>query len=438
MAVWIKRFLPRTLFGRSLLIILVPLILLQAISATVFYERHWDTMTRRLAWSLAGDIAMLIDLLEPGQDADTTELVVDMARRHFDMRISYRIGDILPNTALEPLDDAAELAMADAMDEKVRRPFALETEALDRDLRILVQLPEGVLEVVTTRKRLYSVTTYIFILWMVGASLILFAIAVVFMRNQVRPIRRLAHAAFSFGLGRDVHGFRPEGATEVRQAAEAFIQMRDRIRRQIAQRTEMLAGVSHDLRTPITRMKLELAMMPESPAVADLRSDLAEMERMVEGYLAFARGEGGEATVEADLTSILADEVGNARRQGRQVELEVPDALRLLVRPNALRRAVANLIANACRFARKVAVAAVPGSEAVDVYIDDDGPGIPADRREEVFKPFFRLDPSRNPETGGIGLGLTIARDIVRSHGGELSLETSPLGGLRAHIRLPR
>jgi two-component system osmolarity sensor histidine kinase EnvZ len=294
-----------------------------------------------------------------------------------------------------------------------------------------------VLRVIAPRRRLFSSTTYVFILWMIGTSLALFAVATLFMRSQVRPMRRLATAAEAFGKGRNVPDFKLEGADEVRQAGAAFNLMRERIQRQITQRTEMLAGVSHDLRTPLTRMKLELAMLPDSSELAELKADVAEMEKMVEGYLAFARGEGTEQPEPADLGQLLREAVATAAREGTAIELRAEGPMPVNIRPDAFRRCLANLIANAKRYAKRIVIEADYVGSAIEIAVDDDGPGIPAGMREEVFKPFFRLDTSRNPETGGIGLGLTIARDVMRSHGGELTLGASPLGGLRALLRLP-
>jgi two-component system osmolarity sensor histidine kinase EnvZ len=273
---------------------------------------------------------------------------------------------------------------------------------------------------------------------MVGTSLVLLALAIYFLRRQIRPMRALAHAADSFGKGVLVADFKPYGATEVRQAARAFLRMRERIRRQLTQRTEMLAGVSHDLRTPLTRMKLQLEMGADAEAVAALKADVADMERMIEGYLAFARGEGSEAASEVAVTDLLAEVATDALRNGVALGLgAVPDGIVLTLRRNALKRALTNLIDNAARYGSRVELAAALGREALSITVDDDGPGIAEDSREAVLKPFFRLDPSRNPGTGGVGLGLSIAADVVRNHGGDLALEDSPLGGLRARVTLP-
>jgi two-component system osmolarity sensor histidine kinase EnvZ len=298
-------------------------------------------------------------------------------------------------------------------------------------------MTDSVLHLIISRKRLFSSTTYVFVIWMVGTSLILFGVATIFMRNQVKPIRRLAVAADNFGKGRDVTQFKPEGAREVRQAASAFLAMRERISRQISQRTDMLAGVSHDLRTPLTRMKLQLAMIKQTDGAKELSSDVDEMEHMLEGYLAFARGEGTETPRSSDVSTVLNEVVTQAHRKSKAVDLHTEGELIVPLRPQAFKRCMTNLIDNAIRYANHVTVRAGTRGNAIEITVDDDGPGIPEDQREDVFKSFYRIDNSRNPETGGVGLGLTIARDVIRSHGGDITLSDSPLSGLRARVRLP-
>ncbi len=436
----IKMLLPRGLFGRSLLIIVMPLILLQLISATVFYERHWDNVARRLASVLAGDIGTVVDAFRETQSPEGRERVLTIAAVNMGLGLSFRDGAILPNVATAKMLAGDEILLRTLTD-TLARPFTFELAGDDGDIAIHVQLPDGVLDVLAPRKRLYTSTTYIFVMWMVGSSLVLFGVAMIFMRNQVRPIRRLAIAADALGKGRDVPTFKLQGATEVRQAATAFNLMRDRLLRQLGQRTEMLAGVSHDLRTPLTRMKLQLAMLKDGPDVAELKAelnaDLAEMETMIEHYLAFARGEGPEEPTPTDLGELLADAVNGAQRAGGKVGLFTEGDLSLPLRPAAFKRCLANLIGNAMRYGKTVMVKAARMGDSIEVTVDDDGPGIAPDRREEVFRPFRRLEESRNIETGGVGLGLTIARDIVHAHGGAILLEDSPLGGLRARLRLP-
>jgi len=432
-----KSILPRSLFGRSLLIIVMPLILLQLVSTWIFYDRHWDTITRRLSSAIAGDVAQVIELMRQSPGEESHAAVLAMARRNFGLAITVREGAILSEQN-ESNNARIDYFLSRALDGHVRRPHRIDSSSFRERVIIDIQLQDSVMTVVVPGKRLFSTTTYIFIMWMVGTSLVLFAVASIFMRNQVRPITRLAHAADQFGKGRDQEEkFKPEGAQEVRQAASAFNVMRERLRRQMRQRTDMLSGVSHDLRTPITRMRLQLAMLPDSEAVAELRDDVAEMERMIEGYLTFARGEGDEAGADVDLGAMVEDIVAGWRRNNVKVDCHVEGTLEAWLRPDAIRRAIENLIANARRYSANIWVRAGRRGDAIEVTVDDDGPGIPEAHREDVFRPFYRLDESRNPDTGGTGLGLAIARDLVRGHGGDITLEDSPHGGLRARIRLP-
>tara|TARA_B100000315_G_scaffold260208_1_gene319975 strand:- start:30 stop:1355 length:1326 start_codon:yes stop_codon:yes gene_type:complete len=434
----IKRFLPKSLLGRSILIIVTPLILLQLVSAFVFYESHWDKVSERLARGLAGDIAAMVDLLAQNKTPEGRTAVLELASNRFGLESRIIDGEVLANEKLKHVGiGIIEAVLLRSMNEAVKKPFKIDGNKIDRHVVISVQLPEGVLEIVSNRKRLFSSTTYVFVLWMVGTAMILFGVATIFMRNQVRPIRRLAAAADDFGKGRDTPRFKPEGATEVRQAASAFISMRDRIQRQIGQRTDMLAGVSHDLRTPLTRMKLLLEMQAEKDGGDEIKEDIAEMEHMLEAYLAFARGEGDEAPKTTDLSAMLNEVVGMARRKGAAVDLHTEGQIEVPVKPNAFKRCVTNLVENADRFADHVSVRAGQRGQAIEITIDDDGPGIPEEFREDAFKPFYRLEDSRNPETGGVGLGLSIARDVIRGHGGDIALGDSPSGGLRARLTLP-
>ncbi|MAY66095.1 MAG: two-component sensor histidine kinase [Rhodospirillaceae bacterium] len=432
----LKNALPKSLLGRALLIIVTPLILLQVVSGLIFYETHWDKVSYRLARSVAGDVAVIVQLVTDDPSEEGRERAAALAGRSMDMFVTFLPGAILSNRVTPPANDLEDM-LDRSMQNFVVKPYRLDSQSSDRNVIIDVQLADGVLRITTTRKRLFSTTVYVFVIWMIGTSLILFGVATIFMRNQVKPIRRLARAADNFGKGRDVSNFKPEGATEVRQAAQAFMAMRERIQRQITQRTDMLSGVSHDLRTPLTRMKLQLAMLGNVDGVDDLSGDVSEMERMLEGYLAFARGEGTEKPSPTDLGMLLEDVVGQVRRRGRPIDLHLEDRLNLPLRPNAFKRCITNLVENAARYGQHVSVRAGHRGDAIEITVDDDGPGIPEDKRAEVFRPFFRLDDSRNPETGGVGLGLTIARDVVRSHGGEILLSESPAGGLRGRIRLP-
>lgn len=431
----LKRILPRTLYGRALLIIVSPLILLQIVSTWIFYDRHWDTITWRLASSLAGEIAMVMDAIRRNpEDVDT---IFRSAQLTIELQMVLRPGEILPNEPVQRTSMISEV-LARAMDERVKRPYRIDSSAFREEVVIDVQMADAVLTVIVPGSRLFSSTTYIFIMWMVGTSLVLFAVASVFMRNQVRPIRRLARAVDSFGKGREPEqDFKLEGALEVRQAAQAFNLMSERIRRQIRQRTDMLSGVSHDLRTPLTRMKLQLAMLDQGPEIEELKANVGEMEKMIEGYLTFARGEGGEKSVETDLGALIEEAAEQWKRAGMSIDHHSEGRIVTWIKPEAFKRCLDNLVANAKRHAENVWVGIGRRGNAIELTIDDDGPGIPPDKREEVFRPFYRLDRSRNPETGGTGLGLAIARDVARVHGGDIELDDSPHGGLRVRVRLP-
>ncbi|MGH6983178.1 MAG: ATP-binding protein [Stellaceae bacterium] len=433
---WFKRMLPRSLWGRSLLILILPLVLAQSIATWIFYDRHWETVARRLSTSVAADIALTLDSLTP--TTNQRDAVFRVAADDTEVAYSFHAGADLPTGVPQTDGSRIEETLAHAVTERVGLPFVISGEDGDRNFLVSVQTGDGVLLAVVPRDRLFTPTTYIFIMWMVGSSLVLFAIASVFMRNQIRSLRRLAVAVDDFGKGREVPNFKVEGATEVRRTGLAFLRMRDRIQRAVTQRTEMLAGVSHDLRTPLTRLRLALELQKDDPRAAELKADVAVMERMIQGYIDFARGEGSEQARPTDLVALIRALVAGLGQSGVPVMLALPDECMLPLRPDAMHRCLGNLIANARRYGAHVWVTAVESNMLVEVLVDDDGPGIPSSDREAVFRPFFRLDSSRNPETGGTGLGLAIARDVVRVHGGEIALEDSPHGGLRTRVRLPK
>lgn len=434
---WYKRFLPRTLFGRSLLIILVPVLMLQIITTVVFIDRHWSKMTDRLSFAVAGEIAIIAEQFERDPDPERVKAIAGYVARNLDLLISFEKGGALQSSFNS--EDATIVArtLARAMKEQVRRPFDVHVDVEEKWVEISVQLQNGILHVSTLERRLFSSSGYIFLLWVVVSSMILFAIALVFMRNQIRPIRRLAVAAERLGKGQDVLSFKPEGASEVRQAARAFLTMRDRIKRQISQRTAMLAGVSHDLRTPLTRLRLELAMLGDNESTRAMNDDIAAMEKMIEGYLHFAKGQGEEASRVYDLGTLLDKITNEFRRAGAQIHLYKDDELQVRMKPLMFERAMQNLVSNACKYADTVWISAHRLENHIQVVVEDDGPGIDTSQYEDVFKPFFRVDSSRNPATGGVGLGLPIAQDIIHAHGGRIWLDKSVHGGVCVALRIP-
>ncbi len=436
----VKKYLPRTLFGRSLIILVTPIVLLQIFSAYIFFDRHWSKMSGRLAFAVAGEVSVIAEEVERDPSPENVKGIAGYAARSLELLISYEPEGRLVSLGRRHKGWETIVAglLAESMENQVRRPFDIAVDSDEKWVAVSVQLSNGLLHVTMPQSRLFSSSGYIFLLWMIGISIVLMVIAIIFMRNQIRPIRRLAVAAGRFGKGRDVPAFKPEGAYEVRQAATEFLKMHERIKRQISQRTAMLAGVSHDLRTPLTRLKLQLEMFGEGPDVDACRSDIEAMEKMIQGYLDFARGEQGEGPVYIDLCEILERLVSIAGRQCEDMVVFCGEGeLALSVKPMAIERCFGNLIANACKYGERVWVSARRLGDYVEVAIDDDGPGIPEDLYEDVFRPFYRVDNSRNPETGGVGLGLPIAMDIVHGHGGRIWLEKSNRGGLRVVVHIP-
>ncbi len=438
----IKKFLPRTLFGRSFLILVTPILLIQIITTFVFFDRHWGRMTDRLAFAVAGEIAVIAARIEKDTDIENIKEITSYAGQNLQLLTSYEPDILLAEEEGDRKSSLKSFVIADtlskAMDEQVRRPYRINVDEREKWIEVSLQLDEGLLRVSLPQRRLFSSSGYIFLLWMFSISLVLLSVAVLFMRNQIRPIRRLAVVAERFGRGMDApSSFKPEGAREVRQASQAFLDMQERIRRQIGQRTAMLSGVSHDLRTPLTRMKLQVAMLENCPDIEALKTDIADMERMIDAYLDFARGEGGEQPVHTDLQAILERVVAGIKRQAVNIEMEVEGDLSLHLRPVAFERVLSNIINNARKYGEDIWVSARRTDDALEITVDDNGPGIPDDKMEDVFRPFYRVDESRNAATGGVGLGLPIAQDIVHSHGGEITLHKSDRGGLRVIIQIP-
>lgn len=432
----IARIMPKGLYPRALVIVIAPVVLLQSVVAYVFMERHWQTVTQRLSSAVASEISTLIDVYESyPQDSDAT-ILGRIAEERLGMDVEILPDTDLPAPGPRPFFSLLDSALSAELAQQVKRPFWLDTVGRSSLIEIRIKLGKDVMRVLTRRSQAYASNSHIFLLWMIGTSLILLTIAVLFLRNQIRPILKLADAAEAFGKGRDAE-FRPRGASEVRRAGNAFIEMKRRVERSIGERTMMLNGVSHDLRTILTRFKLSLALLEKSPDLEALEKDVDEMSRMLEDYLAFARGDAGEVPVETDIRALLETLKADAERQDHQTELTVIGDPLVVVRPDAIRRLLTNLVSNAARFGDRIAIRATHDARYLIVTVDDDGPGIVPELREDVFKPFFRIDEARNVDGGGTGLGLAIARNIARSHGGDIILGESPLGGLRATVRLP-
>jgi two-component system osmolarity sensor histidine kinase EnvZ len=430
--------MPKGLYARALIIIIAPMVLLQSVLTFVFLERHWQTVTRRLSTVTVQNIAMLIDLYKVYPQDREGEALVRLAEQNLGLRVRFAPGEELPPVRSKPFFNLLDSTLSEELTRQIGRPFWIDTVGRSNLVDIRIKLDDGVMHALARRSQTYASNSQIFLLWMVGTSLVLLTVAILFLHNQIKPIVRLSEAADSFGKGRPPpRDFRPRGAREVRQAAHAFIEMRDRIERHVEQRTVMLAGVSHDLRTVLTRFKLQLAMFEETPELEAMRADVDEMQAMLEDYMAFAKGDAGEEIVRTDIGEVL-NEVKTQAHGTKDIAVEIQEApLVVPVRRHAFKRAVANLVNNAARFAAHVNVSAAKQNGALTVAVEDDGPGIPEAEREHVFRPFYRLDRARNQDSGSTGLGLAIARDIARIHGGDIALSRSSLGGLKAVLKVP-
>lgn len=435
---WFRKRVPTRLYARTLLIIIVPMVLLQSVIAFVFMERHWQTVTQRLSMAVTRDIAALIDVIETYPQDAAYDQIIRIARERLELSISIDPPGDLPPPRAKPFFSILDQILSEEITRQIRLPFWIDTVGNSNIVEIRIKLDDKILRVFAKRSQAYASNTHIFLLWMVGTSLVLLLIAILFLRGQIRPILTLTQAAESFGKGQKMPGdFRPRGADEIRRAGVAFIKMRERIERQIEQRTAMLSGVSHDLRTILTRFRLQLALVGDGPEIEDLKKDIDDMQSMLDSYLSFARGEAEEDVGAVELGPALEKAAADGRVRGATVTLAPVETQTLHVRPNAFQRLLTNLVANAARHGDNVVIEAQCTGKWLTITIDDDGPGIPEDLREDVFRPFYRLDQARNQDETGSGLGLAIVRDIARSHGGDVTLSTSPAEGLRAIIRLP-
>lgn len=429
----IRKFLPRGLFARSLLILIIPLLFVQIITTTVFFDNHWRNMTERLSDALVGDVVVLSSMLKKEQ--------VEEAERYsnaFDIFISsqqpqYKIN----NGSFHFWEEFALNEFEDGLSKALEVPYNLSPFFDEKRILLNMTINNETYWMEIPVRRLFSSSGYIVLLWMMGTSLLMLIIAVLFMRNQIRPIYRLAIAAERFGKGGDMPGFKPSGATEVRRAAQAFLTMRERIKRQIEQRTLMLAGVSHDLRTPLTRMALQLEMMGDIKDIKTLKRNINDMKRMIDGYIDFARGVQDEPATSNDMNDIAQSVIQKRHCDTADIQFNPYEKpIYVMIKPLAIQRCIDNLVGNAVHHADHVWVSISSEPDMCIITIDDDGIGISEDHYDDVFKPFFRVDKARQGE-GRSGLGLSIAQDIVHSHGGSIALSTSDKGGLCVAVSIP-
>ena len=437
----VKKLLPRSLFYRSLLILTLPIILTLSISTYIFFDRHWERMAGRLATGVAGEAAFISAYMSQGIDQNDLDRLSYNSLKHMQLNVQFIPDGIITKTTREYFwrGNIIKDILHQELTDKLDKPFKINVDTQEKWIQIHIELNDGLLIITSPERRLFSSSGYVFLLWMMGISTILMVVAILFMRNQIKPIKKLAIVAERFGKGRDVPFFKPEGAREVRQAARAFIGMRARMDKQIHQRTLMLAGVSHDLRTPLTRMKLQAEMIEEEEERDALKSDIAEMERMIKAYLEFTKGEGDEKSERTDLKNLMKRLEKSFIRLGVDISLNFEgDNFDLYLRPVAFERCLNNILSNAQKFAQKIIVTVIQKDENIIIHVEDDGVGIDPHFYEDVFKPFYREEKSRNLKTGGVGLGLPIAQDIILAHGGQIELNRSKkLGGLEVIITMP-
>lgn len=437
MFAFLKPLAPRGLYGRAALILIVPVVAIQLVVSLAFIQRHFEGVTRQMTQSLVIELTFMLDEAERGGSAADVRVRATRVAAPLDLTLELpstwsasgdrrRFYDLSGRVVIETLREGLPtLRAVDLTDTSV--------------VRLLLQTNVGPMALEVPRRRVSASNPHQLLVWMILTSVLMTVIAYVFLRNQLRPIKRLAEAAEAFGKGRSVP-YRPRGALEVRAAGAAFLDMRARIERQMEQRTLMLSGVSHDLRSPLTRLKLGLSLMPPDDEVRAALRDVEDMERLVDEFLSFVRGDAMETPIPTDPVALVTRVVENARRSGHVVHLSVEGQGEAQLRPDAVMRAVENLIGNAVRYGSRTDVSVTLTERSLKITVEDDGPGIPENRRDEAIRPFTRLDAARNPNKGGgVGLGLSIAADVARSHGGALTLgESARLGGLRADLVLAR
>ena len=428
----IKKFLPQTLLGRSIMILVVPLIILQLIITVIFYNRHWDTITRHRTIDFVKDITLVVESFEKNKSIENQKWTLNNVSEKLQLQTFYKKNVTLNLEQHELKPTKLKKYLLENLD-PLNKKFNLDINDKKKLITVMVELDEGVLEFRASKKRIYSSTTYIFILWMISASIILFIVALLFLKNQIKPIRKLAIAVDRFGKGKNIGNFKPSGAREVRRVSNAFKIMKERIENSISQRNKMFSSISHDIRTILTRMKLNLELHKLDKG--GLKKDLVEMEQMVEEYLKYAKGEEKEKIQKVNITSLI--NLIKKRYSKKNIYFNNGKKISISVRLNSIKRCINNLLSNSLKFSKNIKITCNKKNNYVEIIIDDDGPGIPEKERKKVLQPFYRVEDSRNRDTGGIGLGITIAADIINNHGGNFFLDKSPLGGLRAKIYLP-
>ena len=429
----IKKILPKGLFYRSLIIVATPIILLQIIITVVFFDSLWIKANKGMTRSLVGEVKTLLDVYDSNQN--NKKMIIDFYNKNFDFFVSLKENEFLPEEKTERWFSPMDRSLRRELKSSFPNSYWFDTTSFKEVVELKIKYKNGVLQIFFPKRKIAPSSARIFALWITFPGLFLITIAIVFLKNQTRPIINLAKAAESFGKGEFIKEFRPSGAKEIRLAAYEFDRMRRRITIHLNQRSEMLSGISHDLRTPLTRLKLQLALLKQQDLAKKMGDDIEEMERMLDEYLEFSRHQKSEETEKINVNNVIKDLA--QKYENKQISLSLEGNLEINIRPNSIKRCLTNLIDNGLSFGKKVEILSNKTKNNITIIIDDDGPGIAENEYQNVMKPFYRIDKSRGQNKSGVGLGLSIANDIIRSHGGNISLDKSPLNGLRVKVSLP-
>ena len=430
---FIKKFLPKSLFYRSLIIVAAPIIILQIIITVVFFDSLWIKVNKGMTRSLVGEIKTLYDVYK--NDKGNQKLIIDVYNENFDFVVALKNDEILPKEKTERWFSPMDRSLRRELKSVFKSSYWFDTTTHKELVDVRIKYEDGILQIFFPKHKIAPSSARIFALWITLPGFILIFVAIIFLKNQTKPIVNLSKAAEKFGKGEFIKEFRPSGAQEIRKAAYEFDRMRKRITVHLNQRSEMLSGISHDLRTPLTRLKLQLAFLKQQDIAKKMSDDIEEMERMLNDYLEFASRQKSEETEMINFNSLIESIV--KKYEGKQIKLSIEDNLSINARANSIRRCIINLIDNGLSYGRNVEVSVKKTANNLIILIDDDGPGIPVNEYQNVMKPFYRIDKSRGQNKSGVGLGLSITNDIIRSHGGNINFSKSPLNGLRVKIAMP-
>ena len=431
----LKKISPNSLYTRSLIIIIAPIVVLQAILTFVFLERHWQLVTKKLSSSVVSEIGMIIKM----QKETDQETISSYAKEFYDISINYYSNQEIPLDNNIP-KTIVERTLVREIGERLDTKTWVQDFPEEKKVKVIIPLGSSIIEFLIPRRNVYATNSHIFLVWMVISSILILSIAILFLRQQIKPIEKLAKAAESFGMGKKIENFKPSGASEVRKAADAYIKMQERIEKFIEQRTLMLAGVSHDLRTPLTRIKLQLEMLSKNRENEELLKDVDEMQYMLETYLDFSQTVSSEESSLVNINKLIEEVIETSKDENNFIIFKPlkKNEINHKCKYIALKRCIINIINNAKAYGDKIIIKLSESDNKININIEDNGPGISKKDYQKALKPFQRLDSSRNQNIAGSGLGLSISQDIIKTLDGNLNLSKSEMGGLKVEINLPK